>query len=162
LGGNFRERNARDLLVSDEVAGDVGFPISGPVGRGSGGGFGPVGKPDGKQQGFGRAPNNKARTVLLRQVAGMKETMMIRAAILALAAVATLFPWSAQRVEAREAPWCAVIANSTESVYWDCQYNSIEQCRAVVLAGSRGWCNPSPYATGTTEPKRKVRKGHSS
>jgi hypothetical protein len=50
-----------------------------------------------------------------------------------------------QPAAAAEAPWCAVIQNSTESVYWDCQYNSIEECRATVLAGNRGWCNPSPY-----------------
>jgi hypothetical protein len=91
---------------------------------------------------------------------------MIRAAILALvtglAAVVISFPWSAQPVEARDAPWCAVIATSDDSVYWDCQYNSFEACRSVVLAGNRGWCNPSPYATsGAPEERRKARKGHS-
>ena len=85
---------------------------------------------------------------------------MIRAAVLTLAAVASSFPWSAQPVAAREAPWCAVLTTSNDSVYWDCQYNSIEECRTQVLSGSRGWCNPSPYATPqTTEPKRKARKG---
>jgi uncharacterized protein DUF3551 len=92
---------------------------------------------------------------------------MIRAAILALvaglAAIATSFPWSAQPVEAREAPWCAVIGMTDDGVYWDCQYDSFEQCRSVVVSGNRGWCNPSPYATPqTTEPKRKARKSHSS
>lgn len=86
---------------------------------------------------------------------------MIRTAVLALAAVANSFPWNVQPVEAREAPWCAVISVTDDSVYWDCQYNSFEQCRAVILSGNRGWCNPSPYATPqTTEPKRKARKGH--
>ena len=84
------------------------------------------------------------------------------AAALVIAAVVSSIPWGARPVEAREAPWCAVIAVTDDSVYWDCQYNSFEQCRAVILSGNRGWCNPSPYATGTTEPKRKVRKGHSS
>ena len=78
---------------------------------------------------------------------------MIRAAILAFAAVATSFPWSTQPVAAREAPWCAVIAMTDDSVYWDCQYNSFEQCRSVVLAGNRGWCNPSPYATPATQSR---------
>ena len=50
-----------------------------------------------------------------------------------------------QPAAAAEAPWCAVIQNSTESVYWDCQYGSIEQCRQTVLAGNRGWCNANPY-----------------
>jgi hypothetical protein len=89
---------------------------------------------------------------------------MIRAAILALAAVVTSFPWSTKPVEAREAQWCAVIATSDDSVYWDCQYySSFEQCRSVVLAGNRGWCNPSPYATpGAAEERRKARRGPNS
>ena len=89
---------------------------------------------------------------------------MIRVAILALVAglavEVTSFPWGTQSVQAREAPWCAVIATSDDSVYWDCQYTSFEQCRSVVLAGNRGWCNPSPYATpGVPEERRKARKG---
>ena len=62
----------------------------------------------------------------------------------------------AQPVAAREAPWCAVISGTDDSVYWDCQYYSFEQCRSVVLAGNRGWCNPSPYAT-PTQQSRSVR-----
>jgi len=78
---------------------------------------------------------------------------MNRAAILALVAVVSLFSWSTQPAAAREAPWCAVISMSEDSVYWDCQYFSFEQCRSVVLAGNRGWCNPSPYATPATQEK---------
>jgi len=82
------------------------------------------------------------------------------AAALVIAAVVSSIRWGARPVEAREAPWCAVIAVTDDSVYWDCQYNSFEQCRAVILSGNRGWCNPSPYATpDATEPKRKARKG---
>ena len=85
------------------------------------------------------------------------------AAALVIAAVVSSIPWGARPVEAREAPWCAVIAVTDDSVYWDCQYYSFEQCRSVVLAGNRGWCNPSPYATpATEEPKRKTRKGRGS
>lgn len=61
---------------------------------------------------------------------------------------------------ADEAPWCAVIAMTEDGVYWDCQYRSFEECRPHVLAGNRGWCNPSPYFTpGATEQKhpRKLR-----
>jgi hypothetical protein len=35
------------------------------------------------------------------------------------------------------APWCAVIELGPGSVYWDCQYRSIEECRPNVLAGNR-------------------------
>jgi hypothetical protein len=89
---------------------------------------------------------------------------MIRAAILALvaglAAIATSFPWSAQPVEAREAPWCAVIGMTDDGVYWDCQYDSFEQCRAVVgqsrLVQSEPLRDPSDYgaeAQGSKEPQ---------
>ena len=52
-----------------------------------------------------------------------------------------------QPAQAYEAPWCAVIATGTSSVYWDCQYRSFEECyhRGNVLGGNRGFCNPSPY-----------------
>jgi len=62
---------------------------------------------------------------------------------------------------AAEPPWCAVIQNSTESVYWDCQYNSIETCRQTVLAGNRGWCNPNPYfVPNAAAPNKHYRKRH--
>ena len=65
--------------------------------------------------------------------------------MLAASAVLTTLIFCLQPAAAAEAPWCAVIQNSTESVYWDCQYSSIEQCRQIVLAGNRGWCNANPY-----------------
>src|SRR4029077_8675099 len=53
--------------------------------------------------------------------------------------------------KAYEAPWCAVILEG----YWDCQYRSIEECRPNVLAGNRGWCNPSPFFVARlTEDRR--------
>jgi len=60
---------------------------------------------------------------------------------LAAGAVLTTLMFCVQPAAAAEAPWCAVLQNSTESVYWDCQYGSIEQCRQTVLAGNRGWCH---------------------
>ena len=49
---------------------------------------------------------------------------------LAAGAILTTLMFCVQPAAAAEAPWCAVLQNSTESVYWDCQYGSIEQCRA--------------------------------
>ncbi|HET7805325.1 MAG TPA: DUF3551 domain-containing protein [Pseudolabrys sp.] len=83
---------------------------------------------------------------------------MIRAAILAFAAVVTSFAPGAQPVQAREAPWCAVISTTDDSVYWDCQYNSFEQCRPMVLAGNRGWCNPNPYAAAAAQEKPAAKR----
>jgi Protein of unknown function (DUF3551) len=68
--------------------------------------------------------------------------MIIRTLIAAAVALPLV---GLQPAKAYEAPWCAVIENGTGSVYWDCQYRSIEECRPNVLAGNRGWCNPSPY-----------------
>ena len=85
---------------------------------------------------------------------------MIRAAILMLLAAVTSFSWSTQPVAAREAPWCAVISTSEDSVYWDCQYSSFEACYRYgnILAGNRGTCNPSPYATPETQEKPPAKR----
>ena len=57
--------------------------------------------------------------------------------------------------EASEAPWCAVITIGEDAVYWDCRYRSLAECQPNVLAGNRGFCNPSPcYAASAAEPRR--------
>jgi uncharacterized protein DUF3551 len=80
---------------------------------------------------------------------------MIFAAVATVAADALVF--GLQPAAAYEAPWCAVISIGTGSVYWDCQYRSIEECRPNVLAGNRGWCNPNPYFV--TEPTERRHAG---
>ena len=62
-----------------------------------------------------------------------------------------------------EAPWCAVLGMG-KGVYWDCQYQSFEACRPNVLAGNRGWCNPSPYFVSngpTSHQYSRKRHAHS-
>jgi hypothetical protein len=56
---------------------------------------------------------------------------------------------------ASEAPWCAVINTTEDSVYWDCQYRSFEQCYPNILAGNRGFCNPNPAYQGVDRPQRR-------
>jgi hypothetical protein len=51
----------------------------------------------------------------------------------AVAAVVA-FAFDLEPAKASTAPWCAVINLGTGSVYWDCQYSSVEQCRPNVLA----------------------------
>lgn len=66
-----------------------------------------------------------------------------------------------QPAQAYPAPWCAVIATGTGSVYWDCQYGSFEDCyrRGNILGGNRGFCNPSPYyVANATEHRRSARR----
>jgi len=87
---------------------------------------------------------------------------MIRAAGLALglsfAAIAVPAGSNTGTAKAAEAPWCAVINNSEDSVYWDCQYRSFEDCQPHVLAGNRGWCNPSPYYVPGAADQRRAAK----
>ena len=88
---------------------------------------------------------------------------MIRAASftlgLALAAIVVPAGSKSGTAEAAEAPWCAVINNSEDSVYWDCQYRSFEECQPHVLAGNRGWCNPSPYyVPGAADARRPAKR----
>jgi hypothetical protein len=87
-------------------------------------------------------------------------TRMILVAIAALAGA--LF--GLQPVQAYEAPWCAVIELGRGSIYWDCQYRSFDECyrKGNILAGNRGFCNPSPYyvanaAGHTRSAKRRAR-----
>jgi hypothetical protein len=95
------------------------------------------------------------RSVFL-STSSMEATMtrLILATIAALAiGLAGLQPAKAQ------APWCAVITIGEDSVYWDCRYSSIEQCRPNVLAGNRGFCNPNPYyAVNAAEPRRSAKR----
>ena len=71
---------------------------------------------------------------------------MTRSILLAGAALIAV-SISSLSAKASEAPWCAVINLGTGSVYEDCQYRSFDDCyrRGNILAGNRGFCNPSPY-----------------
>ena len=88
---------------------------------------------------------------------------MMRTILVAAAALASV-SFSLEHAEGAEAPWCAVISFGTGSSYWDCQYRSFEDCyrRGNILAGNRGFCNPSPYyvanaAEHTRSVKRRAR-----
>jgi hypothetical protein len=52
-----------------------------------------------------------------------------------------------------------VIEVTRGSVYWDCQYRSFADCyrRGNILAGNRGFCNPSPYYVAGSSGKRRAR-----
>ena len=84
---------------------------------------------------------------------------MTRLILGTIAALAGVFA-GLQPASASEAPWCAVISTGKESVYWDCQYNSFEDCyrRGNILAGNRGTCNPSPYYVPGSAEQKQTRK----
>ena len=85
----------------------------------------------------------------------MRSVSLIILAVAAAAASAG----GAGTAKAAEAPWCAVISTSEDSVYWDCQYRTFEECQPHVLAGNRGWCNPSPYyVPGAAQQKRPAKR----
>ena len=85
--------------------------------------------------------------------------MMIRTILVAAAALASV-SFSPGHAESTQASWCAVIGTGRDSVYWDCQYNSFEDCyrRGNILAGNRGFCNPSPYYVAGSAEQRQTRK----
>ena len=75
--------------------------------------------------------------------------------VLAIAVVATALSLNAAPAPAAgHAPWCAVIGMGRGSVYWDCQYASIEECQPNVIAGNRGFCNPNPAWQASAEPRK--------
>jgi Protein of unknown function (DUF3551) len=84
---------------------------------------------------------------------------MTRVILVATAALAGVIV-GLQPAQAYEAPWCAVIEVARGSVYWDCQYRSFEDCyrRGNILAGNRGFCNPSPYYVAGSAEQRQTRK----
>ena len=83
---------------------------------------------------------------------------MIRTILVAAAAVASV-SFSPGHAKA-EAPWCAMISVGKDSIYWDCQYSSFDDCyrRGIILAGNRGFCNHSPYYVAGSQ--RQTRKPH--
>ena len=85
---------------------------------------------------------------------------MVRMILPAVVTVATTLVFGPQPTAAYEAPWCAVISMGTGSVYWDCQYRSIEECRPNVLAGNRGWCNPNPYFVAAPVKQKRSGRRH--
>ena len=84
---------------------------------------------------------------------------MTRVIFVAVATVSTLV-FGLQPARPYEAPWCAVIENGTGSVYWDCQYRSLQECyrKGNILGGSRGFCNPSPYYVAGSAEQSQTRK----
>ena len=82
---------------------------------------------------------------------------MTRLIFATIAALAGVF-FGLQPAQAYEAPWCAAIEKGTGSVYWDCQYRSFEDCyrRGNILAGNRGFCNPSPYYVAGSAEQRQT------
>jgi Protein of unknown function (DUF3551) len=49
-------------------------------------------------------------------------------------------------------PWCAV-ENDGDRFVWDCEYDSIADCRPAVLSGNRGFCARNPYGGQTDQPR---------
>ena len=84
---------------------------------------------------------------------------MTRIILVAIAGLAGAVFWL-QPVHAYQAPWCAVIQLGPGSNYWDCQYHSFEDCyrRGNILAGNRGFYNPSSYYVGKATEHRRVAK----
>jgi len=87
--------------------------------------------------------------------------MMTRTILVAAAALASI-SFSPGHAVGAQAPWCAQIEVGKDSVYWDCQYYSFDDCyrRGNILAGNRGFCTPSPYYVAGSAEQRQTRKRH--
>ena len=85
----------------------------------------------------------------------------MRTIFVAIVAITAVGSVGLQSAKAYTAPWCAVMNYGNGSMYWDCQYSSIEQCRPNILGGNRGWCNPNPYFVPYADaPNKHYRKRH--
>ena len=91
---------------------------------------------------------------------------MVRTILMAAVALASVSV-GPRHTDASEAPWCAVLTMGSESAYWDCQYHSFEECysKGNILAGNRGFCNPSPYYVAPSgaehrQPRKRRARPH--
>jgi hypothetical protein len=74
----------------------------------------------------------------------MAKTFAKLAAGIAAIAAATYLGTSSGQAYG-DAPWCAVINIGAGTVYWDCQYRTVQECVPNVIAGNRGFCNLNPW-----------------
>jgi hypothetical protein len=74
------------------------------------------------------------------------------AALVLAAACLNVRPASAQ-----EGPWCAL--RNFSDLSEDCQFRTLEECRATIVAGNRGFCNPNPRWQGDVVTRRPYRRG---
>ena len=79
--------------------------------------------------------------------------------VFAAIAVATCLGTSSVRAYG-DAPWCAVINIGAGTVYWDCQYRTVEECVPNVIAGNRGFCNLNPWPGPSQVVPYKHQKRH--
>ncbi len=81
--------------------------------------------------------------------------------VLAAGIIVAAVSFNPHSVRAAEGPWCAFISVGFGSVYEDCRYSSIEECRPNVLSGNRGFCNHNPRwvdGPGTRPRKRQAQR----
>jgi hypothetical protein len=72
----------------------------------------------------------------------------------AAALVIAMMAFGQRPVQAKEAPWCAVLTIGEDAVYWDCQYRSFDDCLPHLFEGNRGFCNENPRYQGAEQPAR--------
>jgi len=97
---------------------------------------------------FGRKADMTRRRILIgRSVLSLASSVEVTMTRLIFASVAALAGVSfGPTAQAYEAPWCAVIERG------NCYR------RGTILAGNRGFCNPSPYYVGKATEHRRVTK----
>ena len=61
----------------------------------------------------------------------------------------------ASRASFGAAPWCLV--KTGDDIYWDCQYNTSQECLRAIASGVRGFCNVNP-SPGAAKPAAAPRR----
>ncbi len=70
---------------------------------------------------------------------------VIRLAIIAAGLASGSMFGAAAAYASGDAPWCAVTQLGEGAGAWDCEYETVQECVPIVIAGNRGSCSPNPY-----------------
>jgi len=83
----------------------------------------------------------------------------MRIVLIAVVAAAAVFS-GLPAGQAREGPWCAVMATGVDEIEVECSFRSLEACLPYVLSGNRGSCERNLRWHGDNPAARKrARKG---
>jgi hypothetical protein len=66
-------------------------------------------------------------------------------AVAVCSVVLFLMPTASEAGMQGDAQWCAVTDSGGENVNWDCEYDTVEECKPAVTNAARGFCALNPY-----------------
>jgi len=75
----------------------------------------------------------------------VKITLSVASAIAVCSVVLFLMATASEAGLQGDSRWCAVTDTGAENTTWNCEYDTIEECRPAVLLTNRGYCALNPY-----------------